>query len=145
VGAPEAPPESEAMKPKPDAEEVRALLVHCLFKEGEPTEPRITVEGITANFALHTDRVAEKRAAIAEQLAGLPAPFHQGRGDGWSFLNACVDEHDRHWGEHASMEMLFALGIAAGLGRWVLPRDVWASLPGGVPYFVVFKPKDPPP
>ena len=132
------------MKPKPDAEEIRVLLVHCLFKEGEPTEPRITVQGITTNFAFHPGRVAEKRAEIAEQLAGLPAPFHQGRGDGWSFLNACVDEHERHWGEHVSMQELVVLGIAAGLARWVMPRDLWDALPGGMPFFVVLKPEPAP-
>ncbi len=125
---------------KPDADELRELMRYCLFAEGEPTQPRIEVPGITATFCFHPGRIVEKRSAIAEQLAGLPFPFHQGKGDGWSFLNACMDQHDRQWGEHMDMQALMVLGIAAGLVRYCLPRDMWDVLPGGVPFFVVLKP-----
>lgn len=43
---------------------------------------------------------------------------------------------DQWTGTHATMELLFCLGAAAG---YVIcfPREQWASLPGGVPYPVV--------
>lgn len=128
------------MTAKPDATEVVELLRYCFFRKGESQEPNVMVEGITAHFGFHPGRLAEKRAEIAEQLAGLPGPFHQGRGDGWTFLNACVDDHERQWGEQVTVEALMVLGIAAGLARYCLPRDMWDALPGGVPFFVVLKP-----
>jgi hypothetical protein len=52
-----------------------------------------------------------------------------------------MDRRGYQWGEHASMESLICLGIAAGFVRYCLPRDLWTSLPGGLPYFVVLAPK----
>jgi hypothetical protein len=35
------------------------------------------------------------------------------------------------------MEHLFQLGLAAGYVKPLLPREMWAAFPGGVPYYVV--------
>jgi hypothetical protein len=32
------------------------------------------------------------------------------------------------------MEMLFCLGIGMGLAKWLLPKNMWSALPGGMPY-----------
>ena len=33
--------------------------------------------------------------------------------------------------------ILIVLGIATAQARWLMPRDMWPSLPGGMPYFAV--------
>jgi hypothetical protein len=59
----------------PDADEVRALLVFCLFRDDEPREPRVEAQGVIHTFHFHPARIAAKRSEIAEQLAGLPDEF----------------------------------------------------------------------
>lgn len=77
------------------------------------------------------------KSDIRALLAELPDSFHQFGGRGHSFLHAFEDRHGRHWGEHRDMEMLFMLGMAAGLVDEMFPRAVWPALPGGMPYYVV--------
>jgi hypothetical protein len=127
----------------PDASKVREMMIACLFGDDEPHEAHVEAEGIIHNFRFHPGRIAEHSALIREQLDDLPREFHEPPvgGGGWSFLNACMDRRGYQWGEHASMESLICLGIAAGFVRYCLPRDLWTSLPGGLPYFVVLAPK----
>jgi hypothetical protein len=71
-------------------------------------------------------------------LSDLPDEFQARKGGGWSFLNACMDRHGHQWtGLHQQQERLFALGIACGKARWLFPRQLWTSLPGGMPYVSV--------
>jgi hypothetical protein len=35
------------------------------------------------------------------------------------------------------MEKLCILGLATNMMRWCAPRNLWAILPGGMPYLVV--------
>ena len=121
----------------PDANEVRRLMMACLFSDGEPQQPYLEAKCITATFRFHPGRVLQYRNDIAAQLAGLPKEFRKQGGGGWSFLLACNTAEGEQWGEHASMEMLFALGIGAGLARWCLPHEDWPAFPGGLPYVVI--------
>lgn len=124
---------------------VNKLIRYCLYKdeeivdkEGEPPEGAILVEGITRKYGFHPGRIAEKREEIRELLSELPNEFREEMGGGWTFLNACNDRHGKLWtGEHRIMEALFSLGIAAGLAEWLLPREMWTAMPGGVPYIVL--------
>lgn len=70
-------------------------------------------------------------------LADLPDEFMQEKGGGWSFLNMCMTKDGEQWGEHPNMEELMVLGCGLGLMKLQLPRAVWSSLPGGVPYLSV--------
>jgi hypothetical protein len=54
-----------------------------------------------------------------------------------SFLNACMDRHGNHWAEHQTIDFLLCLGLATDQVAFCLPREIWAALPGGMPYFVV--------
>lgn len=121
----------------PNATDVRRLMRACLFADGEPRDRFVEVPCITATFGFHPGRLLQYRNDIAAQLAGLPREFRKQSGGGWSFLNACMTAEGEQWGEHHDMEMLFALGIAAGLARWCLPHEDWHALPGGVPYVVI--------
>lgn len=126
---------------KPDAFEVEQLLRHCVFKDDEPKDPFVKAEGVLHTFHFHPGRLEEKRAAIADQLAGLPDSFRKTGGGGHSFLAACMTRENEQWGEHPNIEMLMCLGLAAGLVRYCLPKDMWSALPGAMPYFVVDLPE----
>jgi hypothetical protein len=128
------------MKLTPQA--VDDLMHKCLFAEGEAHNDAIEVEGIVSKFGFDPKRVTSHSADIGDLLAELPDNFHVSKGGGWSFLNACEDRHGNLWtGEHRTMEHLFCLGIAAGKAQWLLPRDMWSALPGGMPYVSVNLPQ----
>jgi hypothetical protein len=120
------------------SEAVDGLMAKCLFTDDEPMENAIEVEGVVNCYAFHPTRVAENADGIGALLAELSDEFQATGGGGWTFLNACQDRAGRQWtGLHQQMERLFALGIAAGKARWLLPREMWDALPGNVPYVSV--------
>jgi hypothetical protein len=55
---------------------------------------------------------------------------------GGGFLELCQTKDGHQWGEHRDMEALCVLAIAASLGQWCAPRELWSVLPGGMPYVV---------
>jgi hypothetical protein len=120
------------MKLTPQA--VEDLTAKCLHTDDESLDGAIRVEGIAHTYAFHPGRIAENTSVIAELLAELPDEFQASKGGGWSFLNACNDRHGEQWtGLHLHMERLFCLGIAADKARWLMPREMWEHLPGGIP------------
>lgn len=121
-------------KTKLTAEDVQRVMRACLFKDGEPHDDHIKVEGVMRSFGFHPGRIAEHTPEIKAFLGELSDEFRMDAGGGWTFLNACNDRYGNHWGEHPDMEALFCLGIAAGAAKWLMPREMWSVLPGGVPY-----------
>ena len=120
------------------AENVETIFAACLFKEGEDKEPKVEADGIMAKVAFHPTRLAGHKQQIEEMLKDLPDQFQEKSGGGWSFLNACMDKQGNQWtGLHARMEKLFQLGLAIGKVQCQLPRELWSSLYGGMPYYVV--------
>lgn len=127
---------SEPYRLSPDR--VVEVFVDCLLREGETAEAGVVADGVIHATVLHRGRLAGHSDEIRAMLGELPAQFHAGTGDGWSFLNACDDRHGEQWtGLHATMERLFQLGEGLGLVRSLLPRELWDVLPGGMPYYVV--------
>lgn len=124
------------------AANVMQVASHCLAGEDGPD--RIVLAGVVRAFAFDRSRLEERRADIEAMLAELPMQFHAAGGGGWSFLNACETAAGEHWGEHTDMEGLFALGMAIGRVKTLMPRELWSSLPGGVPYYVIDLDGDPP-
>lgn len=129
--------------PKIDAAEVVAIFTDCLFRDeevigGKIPENAVIVDGVLHKFGFHGGRIAEHAERISEMLHALPSAFQQSGGGGMSFLNACDDSDGEQWtGLHQTMGNLFDLGVAAGKCKLVLPREMWAVLPGGMPYYVV--------
>lgn len=134
---------------------VTEILTDCLFTEEETREitalgldpaeeaaagtPHFRIaQGIIHDVAFHPERLESHRGEVREMLAELDDSFKQTGGGGMSFLNMCMDRHGEQWtGLHQTQEQLCLLGIALGLARWVLPREMWQVLPGGMPYLVV--------
>src|SRR4051812_32200227 len=117
---------------------VDEMMTKCLFTDDEEMGSAVKVEGIVNRYAFHPTRIMQNADAIGEMLAESPDEFQASKGGGWSFLNACMDRHGTQWtGLHQQQERVFALGIAAGKARWLMPREMWKVLPGGMPYVTV--------
>jgi len=109
--------------------------------EGEAPPDAVIVQGVMTRFGFHPQRLESHRDEVATMLSHLPREFrdkdHGGEG-GWSFLNACQDANDQQWtGMHQVMDELLTMGIGLDLATWLLPREMWDALPGGMPYVVV--------
>lgn len=104
----------------------------------EAPEGAVIVEGILSRFGLHAGRLESHRAEVTEMLMNLPLGFRQSSGGGWSFLQACDDREGVQWtGFHMIMSQLFVLGMGLGLVKYLMPRELWSALPGGMPYLVI--------
>ena len=121
--------------PRLDPDGVREIAADGLA--GTATDGARQVEAIRRSFAFDPKTLEEHREEIAGLLAEWPEEFQLEGGGGWTFLDACLDRHGNHRGEHPAMEMPFALGIAVGLARRVFPRELWDALPGGMPFVQV--------
>ncbi len=108
-------------------------------KEGNPPAGYHIVQGVMLSVLVNDAKAKKQKETIRELLAELPDPFHEDKGGGWSFLQACMDRHGRQWGEHPDIDSLICIGQAVGLLRMQFTRDMWKSLPGGMPYLVVTK------
>jgi hypothetical protein len=122
---------------KLSAKNVERVFNLCIERETKRNDELI-VHGIVNDFPFNKKMLSEYADDIIGFLNELPKEFHENDGGGWSFLNACNDKNGNQWtGSHAVMEKLFVLGIGIDKVKLLLPREVWGSLPGGVPYFVV--------
>jgi hypothetical protein len=104
---------------------IEELLRHCLYSDdeladpGTPPEDAVRVEGIVSKYGLHPGRVAEKREVILALIRDIvPDEFLVTKGTGM----------------HHTMEALLCLGMAIGKAGYCLPREMWAVLPGSMPY-----------
>jgi len=122
---------------------VEKVFLNCLFKDEEVEGKKMSeikhvpVEGIITNIGFHPERLKASEGEIVELLSNLPDTFFESKGGGWSFLNMCVDKNEHQWGEQRNSEQLMMLGIGIGKVKILLPRAMWCTLPGGVPYLVV--------
>lgn len=120
------------------AKNVSSIFNDCLFKDKiSEGDKYIPVRGLTVNVGLNPDAIELHANEIKELLDGLRPEFNEETGGGYSFLEACYDKNSNHWGEHKTIQELLLLGLASGYASYLLPRELWQALPGGVPYFVV--------
>ena len=130
---------------KLDAIKVREIFLDCMYSEvrvnsstkEELMKEAILVKGIVTNVGFDPEKITMYKSEIIELLDELPDEFKHEVAGGYSFLEACEDKHDNHWGGHRSMEQLFMLGMACKRVRCLFPRELWSMLPGGVPYYEV--------
>lgn len=122
------------------AQNVHDVIKDCLFLDGEEMEPRAESHGIVRSFAFHPERLESHREDVRSMLMQLHPTFRQTAGGGWSFLNGCIRGEDENdiWGEQPTVNELFCLGQALGLGEYTpRQRELWPFFPGSVPYYVV--------
>jgi len=122
------------------SENVEKVFMNCLFKDGEDTANYIKAEGIISIVGFHTSRLENHREDVKEMLDCLPNNFKAKGGGGWSFLNACDNQNGIQWTDlHQRMEQLFQLGIGLKLVKYLMPKEMWSALPGGMPYLVILE------
>lgn len=117
------------------AANVESTLKYCLFNNGEDTTEHKIGEGVRLRAGFHPGRLDEKKEDILTLCKQLPTQFIEE--GGWSFLNACITNEGIQWGEHSDVDNLLAIGTAAGCLEYLMPRELWQSLPGGMPYFKI--------
>lgn len=120
------------------AKNVHDTFMKCLFEDEEDKSNYVEAFGIVIHVGFHPGRLQESKEDIISLLNHLPEQFYESKGDGWSFLNACMNDKGEQWvGDHKIMDELFCLGLAIDKVVSCLPRDLWPALPGGVPYYMV--------
>lgn len=120
------------------AENVRHIFNECLQGSDE-TGNVIPVHAVQGRADFNADRIKAREGDINDMLHQLPDLFHVGSGDGWSFLNMCIDNNGNQWADmHTTCDMLVALGIAIGSVEFTIKqRDLWRAMPGGMPYITI--------
>jgi hypothetical protein len=108
--------------------------------------PVVISESATHNHEFHAGRLREHEREIRVMCDRLDPKFKEtgGRGAWYGFANCTTypgtfeeGKTAATWGPSAYAGYLVALGLAVGKIKWLAPRDQWAELPAGLPYFVV--------
>lgn len=121
------------------AKRVRDVFEDCLFKDheivnGKPIVDPLVVQGIMRKFGFHPDRIKKHHPEIEMLFSNLSEKCSEGV----SFLCFCYDKYNHLWtGSHPHVEQLVSLGLATGIAEYCAPMEMWAALPGGVPYIKV--------
>jgi len=116
------------------AANVEFILQKCLCACVSNTNESIEVEGFKNTFTFNQKMLQQERHNIEEMLSQLPEEFK----DGWSFWELYRTRDGHNWTTTARlMEALMVLGIAINKLSYVLPKNLWWSLPGGAPYLVI--------
>lgn len=121
---------------------VQKVFFACLFNDdeiipGKTPDNAVLVEGITHKIGFHRERLESHKKEIKEFLSKLPESFFVDRGDGMSFLGLPYLPNGNLWGDHQSAQELMLMGIGSKLMKYCAPKEMWSSLPGGVPYVVI--------
>lgn len=120
------------------AEKVHNTFMSCLFNENEDTSNFKLCEGVLNKVGFNPEKLKESEQSIIEMLDCLPDSFKKAGGGGMSFLNMCDDKDDVQWTDfHQTMDELVCLGLAIEKLSYLMPREYWKILPGGMPYLLI--------
>lgn len=125
-------------------DEVKTILRSVLYnaeesKDGAPPADAVLVSGVVRDYGFHPQRLAASKPKVKALIDQLDPNFFIGSaGGGGSFLYLPFDKNGEQWGEQIDAEELLALAMGLGMAEYLLPRNFWVVLPGGVPY-VCFK------
>lgn len=121
------------------ATNVESLFISCLFAVSEDSSNPLIVEGVKQKVGFDPKRIEQNKTEIETLLSQCePTFFDTSEGKGWTFLNFCQDKNGELWtGVHRICDHLICLGLAIGKVNFLLPRELWDALPGGVPYLQI--------
>lgn len=123
---------------KLSGDNVHRVFMECMYESGENTDNHVLGEGVIQRIGFHPDRLQQHKHTIREMLDNLPDSFKKSGGGGMSFLNMCNDNSGEQWTSlHQTMDELVCLGSAIGSVSFALPRELWTSFPGGMPYITI--------
>ena len=116
------------------AQLVEETFAKCLFKEGEDSTGMIAVEGVVHKYGFHPERLQEQKETVQALVAELPVQFKEG----WTFLNLCMTKDGGQWTDfQLRLEQLMVMAIGLDIMAYLMPKEMWQVLPGGVPYVIV--------
>ena len=119
------------------ASKISQALRESLFSDEEAANKDfveqhvVKVEGIIRNYGFHKEKLETHRDVIVEAVKQLDPNFIN---NGYTFLNLPFDKDGNQWGEQTNAEELYVMAAGLGIAEFCLPRDMWAILPGAVPY-----------
>lgn len=117
------------------AENVHDIFKKCLSNDSVETK---IVDGVLTKASFCVKKLEDNKSNISDMINDLPDNFKNDLGGGWSFLNMCEDNKGVQWTDfHATVDELICLGIAIDKMAYLMPRELWEVLPGGMPYLVV--------
>lgn len=121
------------------AANVEHIFFECLTESLQDAPDAIKVYGINITPVFRPEKLDIYRADIVSMLENLPVEFHAGFGNGWTFLNMCVDRYGNQWTDfHRTCDMFLCLGMAIGACEYTIKqRDMWKIFPGGMPYITI--------
>ena len=114
---------------------IHEIFVNCIFKDKNgQTRTYLEVEGVMSDTYLDGDRLESHKDEILRLLDELPDEFKTP--EGASFLDACKDRRGEQWTYlHFPIDELFQLGMGIEKILCLTPRDMWETMPGGVPNY----------
>lgn len=116
---------------------VARILAKCLHSSAANISCKselVNVEGIQKEFIFNMNMLNSERQHIEDMLKELPVGFKQG----WSFCEMYNTKSGRQWARNVNiMEALMVLGVAIGKLSYPVPKALWWSLPGGMPYLIL--------
>lgn len=118
-------------------EEVSSLPKDGSAKEEDFPEGTIFAEGVMNRFAFHRERLEAHREEVKSMLEQLSDDFFVQKGGGMSLMQMPFTKDGQQYGEQRDADILYVLGNALGYCKWVLPRQMWSMLPGGMPYIQI--------
>lgn len=117
------------------AENVQKVFLDCVLKPEEMHYAFVIAEGVQTDAKFSRLKLFEYQNQISEMLKFLPDNFRRFSGGGWTFLNMCQHKDGHNWTDlHKTVDKLLVLGLALDLISYTMPRDMWSSLPGSMPY-----------
>ena len=120
-----------------DPKKVSEIFEKCLYGR-DFVEGAIEVEIIAGIVYFKPHEIELHKDEIIKLLEELPTEFRKSGGGGWSLLNGCYDRYGELWtGLQTVVVQLFALGMAIGVAKYLMPRELWATLHGHMPYILL--------
>ncbi len=125
-----------------------ALVLSCLYTEGEDISNAVEGAAITATFGFHPERLKAAEPAYREMIAELnPKFFDKTEGVpkfvGHSVLALADRADDTEWLDDdeflKGVESIIALGVALGYAKFTLPEPLWPMLPNGIPFIMFYR------
>lgn len=122
------------------ASRVNELFATCLSQHplANLDDDDIIIEGIKMNVAFSKKALAIVSDDIKALISQLPEnALDTSEGKGMSFISLCNDKDGELWtGFHRIIEELVMLALGINCCSYLLPKELWKALPGGMPYLV---------
>jgi len=118
------------------SQRVDELYTTCLSQSEENTA--VTIKGIILSATFSVANLNAVKEDIVELIMQLPEGAFKGSKDnGLSFLTLCHDKDEEQWTSfHACVERLMMLAMCIQRCVFLMPRNMWKVLPGGLPYLL---------